>query len=199
MLLLIFAICLLFLYTTFEQKNSINTFFLLTALAIGGYYYYIQREVIMSTVTEKKNFMNMVYEKAANHAHIDNANIFQVYKPPKTYKYIDRNDYIKDTLFTMRPLLTYDAGHYLNLVVLLEYFLKYHFMVIIGRYNAGEYVNILHDIREEILNTIDQFVYNSPDISLIAKERDLKKTLEESRDKLNGITYKYVKMIAARS
>jgi hypothetical protein len=60
----------------------------------------------------------------------------------------------------------------------------------IERYDNEEYVPILKDIRREILNISKSFVFNSPNYSKVAFNRDIQGSLSKSHNFLKAFTYK---------
>jgi hypothetical protein len=129
---------------------------------------------------------------------IDNSNIYKIHKAPKTLEFILKNEDIQDTLYNLRPLLVYDKNSYLLLVVYLEYFLKFHYNVLLenDKYDNKEYLSIMKDIRREILNISKSFVFNAPDISLISSvDTNLKEIIEKSHIFLKSFTYKYLMIL----
>jgi hypothetical protein len=134
-------------------------------------------------------------EKLIADTEIDNNMIYKVHKSPKSLRYISRNSLLKNILYELRPMLTYDKGALIFLTIYLEYFLKFHYYVMIDRYDNSEYTPILKDIRKEMLNITKSFIFNAPDISPISFNPNIKETCIRTHNQLKAFTSKYLQIL----
>jgi hypothetical protein len=112
---------------------------------------------------------------------IDNRDIYKIYKPPASLKFIRKNDIAQKILFELKPLVSYDKSSLILIIIHLEYFLQYHYYIMTERYkDIDVYLPIIKDIRKELLNLSKGVVMNSPVL--------FKKTF----DKLQDFTFAYI-------
>jgi hypothetical protein len=122
--------------------------------------------------------------------------VYKVHKPLKDLRYVKSSKEMQETLYNMRFLLIYDKEDFIDLVVLIEYFLKIHFNVMIGKYDVYTYYAILKDIRKEILNAMHSSFFDIPQYSTTFDSPDLIKELQLATKKVQAITYKYLKVLS---
>ena len=173
-------------YVTFIQKESVKTFFVIILFMIFAVYWSQHKNKEKAKQTD----IDMVIDSFEKdlpifQPEIDNHNVYKIHKPPSTLKYIKKNDYVKKMLFDLRPMLIFDKTSFVNLIVYMEYFLKYHYFIIVGYYDSYDYLPILKDIRKEILNFSKSFVFNSPDLAI----------LEMVHNNLQAFTFRYLQII----
>ena len=122
--------------------------------------------------------------------------VYKVHKPLKDLRYIKSLKEMQDTLYDIRFLLIYDKEDFIDLVVLIEYFLKIHFNVMIGKYDVQTYYAILKDIRKEILNAIHSSFFDIPQYSTTFDSPDLNKQMKVATKRMQAITYRYLKVLS---
>ena len=77
--------------------------------------------------------------------------LYNIETPPTILKYIRRNETMKKLMFDMRESLAFNQTSFVSLVIYLEYFLKFHFLVMTGYYkNINIYTEILRVIIDRI-------------------------------------------------
>jgi hypothetical protein len=190
-ILIIFIGFFAIFYTSCIQRNATSTFFILCIIVCICYFYINKSNKQDNTINNVKSYINNLSLKLID-LEIDNSKIYKIHKPPKTLDFILKNEILKNTLYDLRSMLIYDKASYLLLVVYLEYFMKFHYNVMIDKYDHKEYLSIMKDIRKEILNISKSFIFNAPSISLINLNIDLKDTLDKSHNLLQSFTYRYL-------
>jgi hypothetical protein len=124
--------------------------------------------------------------------------VYRFHKPLPDIRFIKSNPEVVDALYRLRFLLIYDKENFIDTIVLIEYFLKTHFNIMIGKYDARTYMPILKDIRAEILNNLHSCHYNIPNISTVYDSKDLDDNLKIGILRLVAVTYKYIKILRAK-
>jgi hypothetical protein len=132
-------------------------------------------------------------EKDVQNLQINYDKVFQVHKAPKKLKFIRKNTNISSLLFELRFMELYDYGSFLTLVVYLEFFLKFHYGVMIGKYPYDHYIQVIKDLRHEILNISKAFIFSvSPRSSTLKHIKDLDQFMKQWHDSLVSLTNKYL-------
>lgn len=193
-MLIVFIAFFAVFYVSFIMKNSILAFFMTTIIVLIVYIYLNKKEKDKKNALGIDEYISKLQHKVKG-IEIDNSEIFKIHKAPDTLKYIMKNDLIKHTLYEMRSMLMYDKGSFLLLIAYIEYYLKFHYYVMIERYQYDEYVPILKDIRREIMNISKSFIFNSPDYSIVAFDRNIKAMLERTHNILKAYTYKLLGIV----
>jgi Ca2+/Na+ antiporter len=193
-LFLIFASCFIIFYIIVINKNYILSFFIISCLLLIIYFYLQKKNNENIKILDIDNYISTL-EKDIIGIEIDNSIIFSIHKPPNSLKYLLRNDQLKQIIYDLKPMLIFDRASYLHLIIYIEYFLKFHYYIMINRYDYINYLSILKDIRREILNISSEFIFNSPDITNTTYNPYLKETIQKSHDQLKGFTYKYISII----
>lgn len=121
--------------------------------------------------------------------------VYIIHKPLKDIYHIKKNNLIKDILYRLKFLQIYEDQQYLDIVVMIEYFLKIHFNVMIDKYDYITYYNILEDIRDEILNALYSCYFNIPKYSKTYDSINLEADLKQSIYRLQSITMKLLKIV----
>lgn len=127
---------------------------------------------------------------------IDNAHMYPIVHPPSSLKMIKKNEDMKAIIYDVRYMKIYDKTSFFMLITYMEYFLRYHYHIMMGQFDCYYHLPILKDIRKEILNYSKAFTYNSPRYSpLILLSPDLERILNVNHAKLQSITYRYIKVL----
>jgi hypothetical protein len=193
-ILIIFIISFIIFYTIIIQKDFTKTFFIIFIIILLYFYWSQKQNKIEETQINLNAFIKSIEDQLKDFE-IDNYKIYKIHKSPKSLQYIFKNEYIKQILYEVRFMLIYDKSAYLRMIIYIEYFLKYHFMIMIDRYDPIEYISILKDIRKEILNDSKAFIFTTPKVSTILENNDIESTLNFNHEKLTQITYKYIQII----
>jgi len=118
---------------------------------------------------------------------------YKVHKPLKDIYHVKKNTEVKETIYRLNFLKIYDNEQYIDVVVLLEYFFKIHFNVMIGKYDYKSNMDVLTDIKNEIINSLYTSFYNIPKVSKTV-DADVEKELKFSIIKLQAIMTKYLRI-----
>jgi hypothetical protein len=197
-LLIAFSIVFLGFYLLFIKKDVIQLFFYIVIIAI-----FVVFRIEYSNDQNTKNdgvdaFIKKIESDLKTHIpELDNSNIYKIHKPPSSLRFILQNhDGIKHILFNMRKVQLYDKMAFYRMIIYIEYFLKYHFNMMIGVYDYNEYIPIIKDIRIEILNISKSLVFTCPRFSpLILLQPNLQKVIDTSHRKIQEMTFKYLQTI----
>jgi hypothetical protein len=130
---------------------------------------------------------------------LDSNDIYPIYKRPKKFLFIKKDDYLKKIIYDLRFIKKYDRGDYIKLIILIENFLKIYYNLIIDRYDI-DYVDVLLDVRKEILNVMYNFKVDAPQYNrkqeyIHNKIQDcIVKVQSYSHQKLKNINKKFPKI-----
>lgn len=153
-LLIVFIAIFVFFYISCVQRQLVTSFFIFLLILFG---IYMSLQYINVQTNQNKSVISTVdfLEKEMHdfQKDIDNRNIYTIYKPPQSLKFIRRNDVAQKILHDLKPLVSIDKNSTISIIIHLEYFLKYHFYIMTERYKDIDiYLPILQDIRKELLN-----------------------------------------------
>jgi hypothetical protein len=124
--------------------------------------------------------------------YIDSNDIYSIYKKPKKFLFLKKDKYLEKILYDLRFIQKYDKGDYLKLIILIENFLKTYYNLIIDRYDI-DYIDILLDIRKEILNIMYNFKVDAPQYD--KKKRYVHNVIQDNIVKMQSYTYQKIKNI----
>lgn len=193
-LFIIFISFFILFYTIVVLQNYTGAFFILAIMLLICYFYIMKKEdKQIQNVSIDNYIINL--EKMTMNIEIDNNMIYKIHESPRSLRYISRNNLLKNLLYELRPMLIYDKGSLIFLTIYLEYFLKFHYYVMIKRYEHFEYTPILKDIRQEMLNITKSFIFNAPDISPISFDPNIKDTCIRTHNQLKSFTNKYLQIL----
>lgn len=185
-LFFVFVIVFMLYYITIIKFKKKIFFFTLIILFVL-YTFYQQK--IEKEKKKKKNittFISNVEDNLIHDSEIPEDKVFYLHKVPKKLRFLKQFPDFQKLLYDLRSLKKYDRALYDKIVCFIEFFLKVHFKVMIGKYEYKLYYPILRDIRNELLNTTKTIVFNVPN-----DDSSLEKTFESLKD----ITYRYMKIL----
>lgn len=181
-----------------ETSTTLLQFFFFLAFGIVIYLIYnknkdkvVEQTTTISTYIDKLE--NMVVTSDTSEMMI--ATVYKIHKPLTSLRYIKSSEEAKELLYGLRFLLIYDIENMLDFVTYLEYFLKTHFNIIIGKYDVKTHVGILRDIRSEMLNLLHASHFNIPNISTVYDSKDLDENLKLALKRTIALTYKMIKIV----
>lgn len=189
-------LCVLFIlfYFFFLDVNIARNFLICIILTLVTYMYFQKKSKESKDTTIVTKFIDTLEEEMArNNIHFKH--IYALHKAPKRIQYIRFHTPFKKLLYDLRYLKKYDKHNYIAIVILCEYFLKYHYNIIIGKYDISMYNQVVLDIRREMLNILYSCIYNIPTISTIIDKDDMDKYLFIMCMRLQSITQKYINII----
>jgi hypothetical protein len=123
------------------------------------------------------------------------SDIYFVNKAPNTIKYILMNEDIKGILEDFHVISLYQEDLLADIIILTEYFCKVHFNVVIGKYDACTYSDILKDIQREILQKLSITIFNIPSISTMVDIPDINTYIDTKKRDLHALTNKYMNIL----
>jgi hypothetical protein len=121
--------------------------------------------------------------------------IFFIHKTPRSLKYTHQSQDIRQIIYDLKFMEIYDKALYQKLVSYVEYFLKIHYKILIGKYEFDYYFPILKDIRNEILNIMKTICFNTPDKSRILYIKSIDNYVEDRIVMMQAKTYRYIKIL----
>lgn len=124
-----------------------------------------------------------------------NDTVYTVSKGSKTLKYVMMNATCMSFLERMYFLRHYNPSLLADVIIFLEHFFKIHYNVLIGKYDACTNISILKDIQKELLNLMNQVVFNIPKTSLIVDIKDMDAYMHTQQRILHALTNKYMQVL----
>ena len=121
--------------------------------------------------------------------------VYSIHKPLKNLRFIKKNKEAQEIIYDLRFLKYYEKEDYIDIVIYLEYFLKIHFNLMIGKYDMETHFSILQDIRAEILNALFSCYHNIPKYSKTFDSPNLDDDLKFCIRRTQALTYRYMKII----
>ena len=131
-------------------------------------------------------------EALTNDKPLANSTIFKIHKGPKKLRYVLKTPIIRSILEDLSFILKYDQDLYCDIVIYVEYFLKYHLNVMIGKYDPCTYISIIRDIYTMTLNRLSTCTYTLPKVSTIVDIPDLDVFMVRKSRDLQAVMYKYI-------
>jgi hypothetical protein len=123
------------------------------------------------------------------------SDIYFVHKAPNTIKYIFMNEDIKGVLEDLHVISLYQEDLLADIIILTEYFCRLHFNVVIGKYDACTYSDILKDIQREILQKLSITIFNIPSASTMVDIPNIDTYIDTKKRDLHAITNKYMNIL----
>lgn len=206
---LILFIIIAFLYNIIVYRSNLNVFIMLIIFLYFLNLYDFQDRIGNKDFNNKddvileytENFIDKELDKidTVNDFILDSNDIYPIYKRPKKFLFIKKDDYLKKIIYDLRFIKKYDRGDYIKLIILIENFLKIYYNLIIDRYDI-DYVDVLLDVRKEILNVMYNFKVDAPQYNrkqeyIHNKIQDcIVKVQSYSHQKLKNINKKFPKI-----
>jgi len=191
----VFLIGFLVYYNIFINRDAKGVFFIIVTLIVI-YMYYQQKRTYDEQKNNNLNKHINDLEKTLNHDNeIPENKIYFVHKTPRNIKHIKKSEDIQQIIYDLKFLKIYDAALYEKIVSHIEYFLRLHYKVMLGKYDYETNFSVLKDIRNEILNSMKTIYFNIPTISITIDIKNLDKYIEQRIIKMQSITGKYLKIV----
>jgi len=206
---LILFIIIAFLYNIIVYRSNLNVFIMLIIFLYFLNLYDFQDRIGNKDFNNKddvileytENFIDKELDNidTVNDFILDSNDIYPIYKKPKKFLFIKKDDYLKKIIYDLRFIKKYDRGDYIKLIILIENFLKIYYNLIIDRYDI-DYVDVLLDVRKEILNVMYNFKVDAPQYNrkqeyIHNKIQDcIVKVQSYSHQKLKNINKKFPKI-----
>jgi hypothetical protein len=171
-------VILLLVFILFSYKSTLTKQEKVSATNVEQYTVDLEKQVIQHRTPE------MVLE-----------HVYIIHKPLKDLYYIRKNIVIKNMIYKLKFLQIYEQQQYLDIVVMIEYFLKIHFNIMIGKYDHQTYHAILWDIRDEVLNSLYACYFNVPRYSKTYDSPNLDGELKQAIYIFQSFTFKLLKVL----
>lgn len=188
-----FSASVLFL---FVLKDSAHRFFFVCATAAAGYMYLKNYKTVEKKNNNQESFIASVEKELSDDHEVPENRIFYIHKFPRSLKFLRRHRELQQAVFDLKFLQIYDRALFNKMVAFLEYFLKIHFKIMIGKYDFTLYYPVLRDIRSETLNTMKSVHLNIPNISTILYIKDVDAYVEQRIRLVQAVTYKLMKLLS---
>lgn len=195
-LFILFMVVFYIFYMFFIDKDVFRNFFIATILGIFVYVTYTKSEKSrLVNANQAEFFSNM--EKEIQHSEFVFKNIYPLHKPPKNLNYLRKDKRLSKLIYGLRNLRIYDDANYITVIILLEYFLRVHFYVMVGKYDANLYEQLLIDTFTEIVNTLLSMTMNVPDFStvVIIPGNDIEEYITHNALKIQGILRSHMNVL----
>lgn len=186
----------LYLYS-FIQYDNVSNFFILSIIVIVFLINSHNKSDKLKKQNEVERYINDIEQIVVSHSTPEMMleSVYRIHKPLKSLRFIKNNNEATNLVYYLRFLKIYDREGYLDFIVCLEYFLKLHFNMMIGKYDVETNFVILKDIRYELLNALQTSSFNIPNISKVFDGNNLDERIKTAIVKLQALTYRYVKII----
>ena len=135
-------------------------------------------------------YNNMVKDKL-----VFSKNTVNIYKGTGSLKYILMHDDVKGIMEDLEFILKFQPDIIADILVLLEYFFKIHYNVMIEKYEPCSYVPILRDLEKEIINIFSTFVYNLPDVSTTIDIDNIDDFMSLKLRDLQSLIHRYITIL----
>lgn len=191
-ILLVFIFGFFIFYIAYIKQDFTKLFFIVCIMIVGFLILYEQGKKKNKTSGSIQSFITNT-ETDLKYFQINYHKVFQVHKAPAKLKFIRKNANLSQLLFELRFMKLYDYGSFLTLIIYLEYFLKYHYEILIGKKSYDHFVSVMKDLRREILNISKAFIFSIPPRSSTLKHiKDLDEFMYKWHDSLVSLTNKYM-------
>ena len=186
----------LYLYS-FVQYDKTSNFFILSIIIIGLLIRTHNNSDNISKQNEVQNYIDDIEKTVVSHSTPEMMleTVYKLHKPLKSLRFIKNNNEATQLVYYLRFLMIYDREGYLDFIIYLEYFLKLHFNIMIGKYDVQTNFIILKDVRYELLNALQTSTFNIPNVSKVFDSKNLDERIRIAIIKLQALTYRYVKII----
>lgn len=182
--------CIVFIIDDMRQR-----FFAIIVLVCLGYILVQRFQSKHKKHKTKDKLLGDIEKELGDDREINNSGSFFVHKNPRNIKFLRQHKELTDVLYDIKFVQIYDRALYNKVISLLEYFLRIHYKVMIGKYDFALYFPVLKDIRSELLNTLKAITFNIPNMSSIVAIPDLDAFVDKKVRHIQAITYKLIKIV----
>ena len=180
-----FVIIFILYYITIIKFQKKALFFTLVIVAIVYILYIRNVEKEKKEMNNISTFISNVENDLVHESEIPEDKVFSVHKTPKNINFIKKFPDFQNILYELRYLKKYDKPLYDKIVTYLEYFLRMHYKIMIGKYDFALSYQSIKDVRNELLNTLKTIPYNVPEMSSFEKNTEL----------IRSITFNYIRTL----
>lgn len=118
--------------------------------------------------------------------------LYNIHRGPDKLKYIFIHGDVVSIIEDLDFIMKYQEDILLDFIIYIEYFFKFHYNVMLGKYDACTYIPILKDIQKQIINTLSQTIFNLPNHSTVVDIPNLDSFIAVKRRDILAITTKYI-------
>ena len=190
-----FAVLFFFYYNIFIDFNRQSLFFFMAVFVILFVLFLQNKNKADNISKDVSTFVAEVEAKLPHDAELPQERVFNLHKIPRNVKMIKSVPECKTFLFNLKFLRLYDEPLYQKIVSYLEYFLKVHYKIMLGKYDFKLYYPILKDVRIELLNTMKTIYFNIPRQSTVMDIPDLDVQTDEQIKVIQTFTHRYMKIL----
>lgn len=169
--------------------------FLLFSFLVMVITYILKTVYVSRTSTNSKETFWKTSEAKVRGKQVFNDIVFSVYKGPARLRYVRMNKEVEGILEDLDWLEKYQPDILHDLMIYTEYFFKYHYNVMIGKYDAHTYIPIINDLRRLIMNTMSSGTFNLPTISTIVDIQNIDVFMSRKRRDMQAVLTKYINIL----
>lgn len=177
------------------NSKQFSAFFIIVFLCIVGFIMQHRQQAEKAKSNNISSLIGDIQNRLKEEYEVPENKIFQIHKTPNSLKFISKNVELQKVVYDLRFMKIYDIALYEKFVSYLEYFLKIHYKIMIGKYEFDLYISTLRDVRNEILNTMKTMYFNIPNVSTILYISNIDQFVEKRIETVQAITFKYMKVI----
>lgn len=190
-----FVVAFIVFYNIFIQKDAKITFFVVVTFIILYTMYSKNKKIVAAKLANVDQFIETMASRLNDDSEVAESTIFYIHKNPRSLKYLKQTDDFKKIIHDLKFVNVYDKSSYSKLISYVEYFLKIHYKVMIGKYEYDSYFPVMKDIRNEILNIMKAIHFNIPNISRIIDIKNIDEFLDSRIVAMQSKTYRYIKVL----
>lgn len=138
-----------------------------------------------------KKLEPLLLERPVTMAHM----LYGQLKQRRKLRYIKRDKRFYDIIQNLWKFRMYNTDAIVNIVLLLEHFLKIHFNVVLQIYDTSLYVPVMLDIRDDIMALLDDIDFCIPEVSRIHQIDDIPRYLYDIKKSLAFVLSQYLKVV----
>lgn len=191
---IVVVVSIIFIFLLQNTKEYIYVLVILGILLI--YYFtivkkqnYNETKKVSSDIKWKK-----FNELTKNKVVYSNA-VYNIHKGPDRLKYIFMHQNLKLVIEDLDFIMKYQQDLFLDIIIYIEYFLKIHYNILIGKYDPCTYIPILKDIQKHVVILLSTTIFNLPNTSTIIDIPNLDQFIERKTMDIKAILGKYMTIL----
>lgn len=183
-------------YIFFIYKDAYRTFFITIILCAVIWLTYKNNNVNAQKTRQVAQVFDELENDIADIEFVTKNNV-QFHKSPKTLKYVKMEPRVMALVNMLYKLKVYDKKAIIMIVIKLEYFMKMHYNVMIGKYDVAVWYNQLLDLKNDIINDLHAMCYTVPKVSKVihVPRGDVEAYLEKVQLMMHSLLASYIKII----
>lgn len=148
--------------------------------------------------TFKHRHVNTIWKtwsKTINHRPVFYGNFYNIHRGPRELKYILMHPEVMRVFEDIRFVTKYSPNLFFDILIFVEYFMKFHYNIMIEKYEPALYIPIMNDMRLIIYDMMNEFVYVLPDVSTVVDIPNIDKHMRYRTKKLDAVLIHYLDML----